>query len=1201
MGEAERPSVLESEASPFPSREEDGAAAAAIAAAAAAAAADGLVLRGGSRGPSDAATESDASEGLCSQSPSIDQLDTEGLPHQRQHLIRRPGQQGQTAHSGVAGDIAASTPDESSSGLPFRQVINAACTSSSLQRIAESFRFVERAPCICADARSCTFGGGVGQLQQRQRREVLRMLMQEDSLSPDQQKREEADPFSLFSTNVAALASSCCDRHAPPRGPVHGNDGSPNGVFNRSENAVPSNAANEAGAGCNWEIFAAALDKELDAIIDTLDTSGILEKMQHSLGASLSPAVFAYPKMQEARALEAASQEAANDTNPSTPADTLPALHSDSLTAASRAAVPAVADEETPPQVECGGIFAALAAVEAHCNEISKKFGEKLTMLRRMYPQWHQQHRWNQQQQQEPQQLKYHHVKPYKPLSFHDRGSHMPLFPYRNTACPPPSLLQLRERRNRLHKLSERKGSWEVREDLPHVNASFPDAAWFSLGCCAGRMWRRLLLESGVSASHQLELLRLLQGDDLVEGCFVIDTVRKDRTLSRRVVAGRRGRREFMDALCLPHAVVRGWVVRCDRERDLMLLRLVGVEVYPEASASQEEKQEETSTTPNQTAGRGAACAPARGTPTGTHEGADYLKRRLLRAEVDIGSSGLYAALPVASIPRYEFVGGQASGCCGRFVCAGTSVRVCLKRRAAPAGSCATLAGGFQRSSNGGVVERLAKQQHQPLLDETTLNAAHAHVEASVALPEDLQGNPTLVELLQEPLGFSAALPYDAAHPQPEEADFEQIHALQMPSKAESREPLRWWDGGSGLLQSRLPYMLRSSGAFMNPVATHRRLHAFSALHLLGMALAPQAKVSVADSNPPKGASGGRKRATNDGNMVLVYTEAEAWEAALRRLGDGCFMSLLNAASPCEAIRCALARAERNPAVRAGGIGRLLAQEQGADWAKRRLKAGVACARRGYLDQALQLYDSALQLQPNYADALIARGAAYANKLDYEKAAADLDAALALEPANKNAAKYRAIVAERMEGKEQGKPAASGDRDKTPSPDRKQCKSPEHARLHELRASRATTIIRRTPGSASRSVSRNALTSAAAAANAILEQAAASGMGRGASSLLGTSSAVDRIRSQQEQQRQHLLHLQQQKRRAELMQKQLQHSQKMERQILEKKRIEQLRLQQQISQPSSSHSSNRSKEKSNKSDKKSSKSKRKRKHSDSDS
>lgn len=62
-------------------------------------------------------------------------------------------------------------------------------------------------------------------------------------------------------------------------------------------------------------------------------------------------------------------------------------------------------------------------------------------------------------------------------------------------------------------------------------------------------------------------------------------------------------------------------------------------------------------------------------------------------------------------------------------------------------------------------------------------------------------------------------------------------------------------------------------------------------------------------------------------------------------------------------------------------MGRLLAQQQGAEWAKRRLKAGVACARRKQLDQALQLYESALQLCPYYADALIARGAAYANKV----------------------------------------------------------------------------------------------------------------------------------------------------------------------------------------------------------------------------
>ena len=41
----------------------------------------------------------------------------------------------------------------------------------------------------------------------------------------------------------------------------------------------------------------------------------------------------------------------------------------------------------------------------------------------------------------------------------------------------------------------------------------------------------------------------------------------------------------------------------------------------------------------------------------------------------------------------------------------------------------------------------------------------------------------------------------------------------------------------------------------------------------------------------------------------------------------------------------------------------------------------------------------------------------FAPQLEYAKAAADLDAALALEPTNRNAVKYRAIVADRMEGR----------------------------------------------------------------------------------------------------------------------------------------------------------------------------------------
>lgn len=98
-----------------------------------------------------------------------------------------------------------------------------------------------------------------------------------------------------------------------------------------------------------------------------------------------------------------------------------------------------------------------------------------------------------------------------------------------------------------------------------------------------------------------------------------------------------------------------------------------------------------------------------------------------------------------------QFIGGQSSGCCGRFVCAGTALRFYVSRKAALPGSLAASSGGPQRS-NTGIKERLAKLR-QPLLDEAALNNAHAHVEASLTLPDYFQDNPKLMELLQEPLG----------------------------------------------------------------------------------------------------------------------------------------------------------------------------------------------------------------------------------------------------------------------------------------------------------------------------------------------------------------------------------------------------------------------------------------------------------------
>lgn len=281
-----------------------------------------------------------------------------------------------------------------------------------------------------------------------------------------------------------------------------------------------------------------------------LEDSGILEKMQNSLAACLTAAVYAFPKVQEARAMEAASQVATcgNPTRPSvqsalptasehgisserTPAETATpsAASSTSCTASTPAVVRGaddalVAEEEQAPSVESGGVFAAITAVEAHCNEIAKKFASKLSTMRRVNA-----HRGQTQILRQPMQSQT--VKPYQPLPAYARGQQIPLFPYRYAAPSPPSLLQLRDRRSRLQVLGQRKGAWAVKEYIPHINASFPDAAWFSLGCCAGRTWRQQLLSSGLTARQQLEMLRLLQGDDLVEGCFVIDTVHRNHSV----------------------------------------------------------------------------------------------------------------------------------------------------------------------------------------------------------------------------------------------------------------------------------------------------------------------------------------------------------------------------------------------------------------------------------------------------------------------------------------------------------------------------------------------------------------------------------------------------------------------------------------------------------------------------------------------
>lgn len=267
MGLREQP--VGSEGSPSLGRDDDesGRAAAAIAAAAAAAAADGLVLGGrhgdgGPEGP-DGGSDSDAMGCRSPLSPSMDmQASDDGMPQTHQ---AKGKQRAQSALSGSGTPTRAQEESGKSSGLPFRPVINAACTSSSLRFLAEAFPFIAKAPCICLGASRCKFGGELGP-QQLQQRQVLRMLMQETEATAEKQNEMEEEPFSLFAAPRQVFASSCCDRHAIPQQAADG--GNKNGNSSAAAGASPPSIGEEGRKECNWEAFAASLDKELDAIMD---------------------------------------------------------------------------------------------------------------------------------------------------------------------------------------------------------------------------------------------------------------------------------------------------------------------------------------------------------------------------------------------------------------------------------------------------------------------------------------------------------------------------------------------------------------------------------------------------------------------------------------------------------------------------------------------------------------------------------------------------------------------------------------------------------------------------------------------------------------------------------------------------------------------------------------------------------------------
>lgn len=84
----------------------------------------------------------------------------------------------------------------------------------------------------------------------------------------------------------------------------------------------------------------------------------------------------------------------------------------------------------------------------------------------------------------------------------------------------------------------------------------------------------------------------------------------------------------------------------------------------------------------------------------------------------------------------------------------------------------------------------------------------------------------------------------------------------------------------------------------------------------------------------------------------------------------------------------------------------------------------------GDYGSACRAYNEALELDPGNGDALVARGASYANQGRFVEALRDFDAALERNPRDRNAAKYRKAIEEKRRREEvcEGREATIGER-----------------------------------------------------------------------------------------------------------------------------------------------------------------------------
>jgi hypothetical protein len=87
---------------------------------------------------------------------------------------------------------------------------------------------------------------------------------------------------------------------------------------------------------------------------------------------------------------------------------------------------------------------------------------------------------------------------------------------------------------------------------------------------------------------------------------------------------------------------------------------------------------------------------------------------------------------------------------------------------------------------------------------------------------------------------------------------------------------------------------------------------------------------------------------------------------------------------------------------------------QNQAWAKESVVKGISLAKKANYDSAMKCYNHALDIEPNFVQAFVARGACYVLQGEYDKAVKEFDQALKLDPKQPYAKDYRQACLDKL-------------------------------------------------------------------------------------------------------------------------------------------------------------------------------------------